>query len=134
MDVIDKSQAVVGEPWGRGHRRGSEETGLSGDASFPLGMARRATPTHCSASCADCAKVSTVKGGAEEVHPLRASRALKRVSTHITMADGAGVPGARMVGDRARVRMDIATLIRIKAWIRRHRKEVWSIRREVAQL
>ena len=27
-----------------GHRRGNEETGLSGGASFPLGMARLASP------------------------------------------------------------------------------------------
>ena len=43
------------------------------------------------------------------MHPLEASRALKRVSTHIQMADGAGVPGVRMVADGARVRMDITT-------------------------
>ena len=43
------------------------------------------------------------------MHPLEASRALKRVSAHIQMADGAGVPGVRMVADGARVRMDITT-------------------------
>ena len=43
------------------------------------------------------------------MHPLEASRALKRVSVHIKMADGAGVPGVRMVADGARVRMDIVT-------------------------
>ena len=74
-----------------------------------LGAAHRVTPTHCSASCTDCAKVSTGKGGAEEVHPLEASRTLKGVSAHIKVTDGAGVPGARMVTDGAGVRMDIAT-------------------------
>ena len=110
--MIDKSQVVVWEPWGRG-RRGrrccNEGTGLSGEASFALGVARWATPTHCSASCTDCAKVSTGKGGSEEMHPLEESRALKRVSAYIKVADGTGVPGARMVTDGARVRMDIAT-------------------------
>ena len=72
-------------------------------------MARRATLTHCSASCTDCVKVSTGKGGAKEVHPLEASRAQERVSAHINVADGAGVPGVRIVADGARVRMDIAT-------------------------
>ena len=43
------------------------------------------------------------------MHPLEASRALKRISAHIQMADRAGVPGVRMVADGARVRMDIAT-------------------------
>ena len=43
------------------------------------------------------------------MHPLEASRALKRVPAHIQMADGAGVPGVRMVADGARVRMDITT-------------------------
>ena len=93
----------------RGRRRRNEETGLSGRASFALGVARWATPTNCSASCTDCAKVSTDKGGAKEVHPLEASRALKRVSAHIKETDGAGVPGVRMVADGARVKMDIAT-------------------------
>ena len=86
VDANDKSQAVVGgtlgEGW-RGRRRRNEETGLSGRASFPLGMARWASPAHCSASCTDCAKVSTGKGGAKEMHPLEASRALKRVSAYI---------------------------------------------------
>ena len=41
------------------------------------------------------------------MHPLEASRALKRVSARIQMADGAGVPGVRMAADGARVRMDI---------------------------
>ena len=43
------------------------------------------------------------------MHPLEASRALKRVSANIQMADGAGVPGVRMVADGARVRMDVTT-------------------------
>ena len=43
------------------------------------------------------------------MHPLEASRALKRVSAHVKVADGAGVPGVRMVADGARVRIDIAT-------------------------
>ena len=43
------------------------------------------------------------------MHPLEASRALKRVSAHIQMADGAGVPRVRMVADGARVRMGITT-------------------------
>ena len=74
-----------------------------------LGAARWATPTYCSASCTDCAKVSMGKGGVEGVHPFEASRAMKGVSAHIKVTDGAGVPGARMVTDGARVRMDIAT-------------------------
>ena len=40
MDVSDKSQAVVGGTLGRGRRRRNKETGLSGGASFLLGMAR----------------------------------------------------------------------------------------------
>ena len=43
------------------------------------------------------------------MHPLEASRTFKGVSAHIKVTDGAGVPGARMVTDGARVRMDIAT-------------------------
>ena len=35
------------------------------------------------------------------MHPLEASRALKRISAHIQMADGARVPGVRMVADGA---------------------------------
>ena len=41
------------------------------------------------------------KKGAKEMHPLKASRALKRISAHIQMADGARVPGVRMVADGA---------------------------------
>ena len=43
VDVSDKSQAVVGgtrRRGGRGSRRRNKETGLSGGASFLLGMAR----------------------------------------------------------------------------------------------
>ena len=112
MDVGDKNQAVVGGTLGeggRGRRRRNKETGLSGGASFLLGMARWASPAHCSASCTDCAKVSTGKKGAKEMHPLEASRALKRISAHIQMADGARVPGVRMVADGAWVRVDIST-------------------------
>ena len=113
VDVTDKSQVVMGGTLGgggwRGRRWHNEGTGLSREASFASGVARRAMPTYCSASCTDCAKVSTGKGGAEEVHPLETGRALKRVSAHIKVADGAGLPGARMVADGARVRMDIAT-------------------------
>ena len=43
------------------------------------------------------------------MHPLEASRALKGISAHIHMADGARVPGVRMVADGAWVRVDIAT-------------------------
>ena len=43
------------------------------------------------------------------MHPLEASRALKRISAYIQMADGARVPGVRMVADGAWVRVDIAT-------------------------
>ena len=106
MDVSDKSQAGGR---GRGRRRRNKETGLSGGASFLLGMARWASPAHCSASCTDCAKISTGKKGAKEMHPLEASRALKRISAHIQMAHGARVPGVRMVADGAWVRVDIAT-------------------------
>ena len=112
VDAVDKSQVVVGEPRGRGwrgRRRRNGGTGQSGGASLTSGAARRATPTHCSASCTDCTKVSSCKGRAEEVHPLEASRTLKGVSAHIEVTDGAGVPGARMVTDGARVRMDIPT-------------------------
>ena len=41
--------------------------------------------------------------------PLEGSRTLKGVSAHIKVTDGARVPGARIVADGARVRMDIAT-------------------------
>ena len=41
------------------------------------------------------------------MHPLEASRALKRISAHIQMADGARVPGVRMVADGAWVRVGI---------------------------
>ena len=110
MDVSDKSQAVVGGTLGEEGTQGrNKETGLSGRASFLLGMARWASPAHCSASCTDCAKVSTGKKEAKEMHPLEASRALKRISAHIQMADGARVPGVRMVADGAWVRVDIAT-------------------------
>ena len=112
VDAIDKSQVVVGEPWGRGWsgcRRCNGGTGLSGGSSLTLEAALRAKPTHCSASCTDCAKVSTGKGGAEEVHLIEASRTLKGVSAQFEVTDGAGVPEARMVTDWARVRMDIAT-------------------------
>ena len=54
-------------------------------------------------------EISTGKKGAKEMHPLEASRALKRISAHIQMADGARVPGVRMVADGAWVRVDIAT-------------------------
>ena len=78
--MIDKNQAVVGgilgEEW-RGRRRRNEGTGLRGGASLVLGVAHRATPAFCSASCTDIAKVSPGKGGAKEVDPLEASRALK---------------------------------------------------------
>ena len=43
------------------------------------------------------------------MHSFETSRALKRVSPHIKVADGAGVPGVRMVADGAWVTMDIAT-------------------------
>ena len=43
------------------------------------------------------------------MHPLETSRALNRVSAHIKMAGGAGVPGVRMIADGAWVRVDIAT-------------------------
>ena len=112
VEVIDKSQAVVGGTLGEGvegRRRHNKETGLSGGASCVLGMARWASPADCSSSCTDCAKVSTGKAGAKEMHPLETSIALKRTSAHIQMADRAGVPGVRMVVDGAWVRMDIAT-------------------------
>ena len=111
MDVSDKSQAVVGEPGrgGRGRRRRNKETGLRGEPVFCWGMACWASPAHCSASCTKCAKVSTGKKEAKEMHPLEASRALKRISAYIQMADGARVPGVRMVADGAWVRVDIAT-------------------------
>ena len=67
------------------------------------------------------------------MHPLEASRALKRVSAHIKMADGAGVPGARMVTDGAWVRMDIATN-KEQSQDKKSSKGVRSIRRGVAQL
>ena len=41
------------------------------------------------------------------MHPLEASRALKRISAHIQMADGARVPGVRMVADGAWVMVDM---------------------------
>ena len=125
-----------GEPWGRGWRGcrlRNGGTGLSGGASLTLGAARRETPTHCSASCTDCAKVSTGKGRAEEVHPLEASRTLKGVSAYIKVTDEAGVPGAKMVTDGARVRMDIATN-KERSQDKKGSKGVLSIRRGAAQL
>ena len=100
------------ELWGRGRRgrrRGNGGIGLSRGVSLTLGEARRATPTHCSASCTDCAKVSTGEEGAVEVYPLEASRALEGVSAHIKVTNGAGVPRARIIADGARVWMNIAT-------------------------
>ena len=98
-----------------------------------MGAARWATPNHCSASCTDCAKVSIGEGGAEEVHPFEASRTLKRVSVHIEVTDGAGVPGARMVTDGARVKMDIATN-KEQSQDKETSEGVRSIRRRAAQL
>ena len=66
-------------------------------------------PALCSASCTDSAKVSTIKGEAKEVDPLKASRALKLVSANIKVAYGAGEPGVRMIADGAQVKVDIAT-------------------------
>ena len=86
MDVIGKSQAIVGGTLGEGvegMQVRNKETGLSGGASCVLGMARWASPADCSASCTDCAKVSTGEGGAKKMHPLKASRALKRISAYI---------------------------------------------------
>ena len=74
-----------------------------------LGAARPATPTHCCASYADCAKVSAGEGGAVEVYPLEASRTLDEVSAHIKVTNGAGVPGARIITDGTRVWMNNAT-------------------------
>ena len=111
-DAVDKSEVVVGEPCGRGWRecrRHNEGIGLSRGAGLTLGAARRATPTHYSASCTDFAKVITGEGGAVEVYPLEASSTLKGVSAHIKVTDGAEVPGVRIVTNGARVRMDIAT-------------------------
>ena len=136
VDAVDKSLVVGGEQWGRGWRgcrRHNGGTGLSGGACLTLGAARRAMPTHCSASCTDCAKVSTGKGGAEEVQPLEARRTLKKVSAHIKVTDGARVPGARMVTDGAQVRMDIATNKK-ESQDKEASKKVRSIRREAAQL
>ena len=76
----------MGNPGGggwRGRRRRNKETGLSGGVSCILRMARWASPVDCSASCTDCAKVSTGEGGAKKMHPLKASRALKRISALI---------------------------------------------------
>ena len=61
VDVIDKNQAVVGEPSGRGwrgRRRRNEGTGLSEGASFALAVVRRATPAFCSARGKQSTKVS----------------------------------------------------------------------------
>ena len=110
--AVYKSQVVVGgtleEGW-RGHRHCNGGIGLSRGTSLTLGATRRATPTHCSASCTDCAKVSTGEGGAAKVYPLEASKTLKGVSAHFKVTDGAGVTGARIVTDGAWVWMDIAT-------------------------
>ena len=54
-------------------------------------------------------KSARVRKEQREMHPLEASRALRRISAHIQMADGARVPGVRMVADGAWVRVDIAT-------------------------
>ena len=71
--------------------------GLSRGASLTLGAARRATPTHCCASCTDCAKVSVDEGGAVEVYPLEASRTLEGVSAHIKVTNGAGYLGRGLI-------------------------------------
>ena len=95
---------------GGGRRRRNKETGLSGGASFLLGMARWASPANCSAELHRlCEESARGKKEAKEMYPLEASRALKRISAHIQMADGARVPGVRMVADGAWVRVDIAT-------------------------
>ena len=47
VEVVDKSQVVVGEPWGRGwrgRRRRNGGNGLSGGASLTLGAAN---PLQC---------------------------------------------------------------------------------------
>ena len=70
--MIDKSQAVVGGTLGEGGRGRTwrnKETGLSGEASCVLGMARWASPAHCSASCTDRVKVSTGEGRSKENAP-----------------------------------------------------------------
>ena len=54
-------------------------------------------------------KLEAIGPGAVEVYPIEASSTLKRVSVHIKVTDGAGVPGARIVTDGTRVWMDIAT-------------------------
>ena len=111
-DAVDKSQVVVGGPWGRGRsgrKRGNGGIGLNRGASLTLGAARRATPTHCSASCTDCVKVSTGEGGAVEVYPLEVSRTLEGVSAHIKVTKGPKVPGVRIITNGARVWMNIAT-------------------------
>ena len=81
--------------------RRNDGIGRSRGARLTLDAARRATPTHCSASCTDSAKVSTGVEGAVKVYPLEASSTLKGVSAHIKVTDGAGVPGARIVTDGA---------------------------------
>ena len=83
---------------------------MSRGASLTLGQhARQRQPTavHLHRLCES--QHSTGEGGAVEVYPLEASSTLKGVSTHIKVTDGAGVPGARIVTDGARVWMDIAT-------------------------
>ena len=64
------------------------------------------------------------------MHLLEAS---KQNTAHIEVTDGAGVPGARMVTDGARVRMDIATN-KEQSQDKETSKGVQSIRRGAAQL
>ena len=44
-----------------------------------------------------------------EVYSFEASKTLEGVSAHIKVTNGAGVPGGRIITDRARVWMNIAT-------------------------
>ena len=60
-----KARWKWGETWGRrGRMHYNGGIGLRRAASLTLGAAHRATPAHYSASCTDCATVSTGEGGA----------------------------------------------------------------------
>ena len=108
-DESIRSEQASGVGGGRaGETRRGGRWPVGGRDEVPI-KTSRAIPTHGGAGRADFAKVSMGKKGEKEMHPLETSRALKRISAHIQMADGARVPGVRMVADGAWVRVDIAT-------------------------
>ena len=77
VDVSDKNQAVVGEPWGRRRRRRNKETGLSGEPVFFWGWhAGHRQPTAVPVAQI-VRKVSTGKKGAKEMHPFEGKQSIE---------------------------------------------------------